>query len=76
MNFLRLNWDKAAQELFWEPTYGWIEALESTVDWFKAYLSDEDIYSVSRHQIENYMAKASSQGLKWAKALEEAVREV
>lgn len=39
MAFLKLNWDKAAHRLRWKPRYTWEEALERTVEWFKAYAS-------------------------------------
>lgn len=37
MGLLRLNWDKAAHRLGWQPLYTWEKALEETVDWFSAF---------------------------------------
>jgi CDP-glucose 4,6-dehydratase len=36
-SLLRLNWDKAANKLCWQPTYSWVEALQQTVEWFQAF---------------------------------------
>jgi CDP-glucose 4,6-dehydratase len=79
MNLLRLNWDKAANELGWYPTYGWEEALNQTVQWFKAFrlsLQDPDeidMYSVGVDHIEEYTARAFEQGRVWTSGLESAV---
>lgn len=51
---LRLNWDKAAHKLSWKPTYNWEEAIKATVAWYKAYEQQQDLYSFSVQQIENY----------------------
>ena len=37
MNVLRLNWDKAANRLVWNPAYNWEQAVGETVSWFKAF---------------------------------------
>lgn len=37
MTMLKLNWDKAANRLGWHPAYNWEQAVEETVDWFKAF---------------------------------------
>lgn len=54
MPFLRLNWDKAANELGWEPLYNWQEALESTVGWYLDYSKGEEIKNLCSRQISSY----------------------
>lgn len=52
---LRLNWDKAAQQLDWIPVCDWERAIYYTVDWFKAFESKDDMYDVCVKQIESYL---------------------
>ncbi len=60
MGLLKLNWEKAANFLQWQPRYRWYEALEETVQWYKAFESyNKDPKSVDLHetciqQIEKY----------------------
>jgi CDP-glucose 4,6-dehydratase len=74
MGMLRLNWDKAANELAWQPTYYWTEALLQTVEWFKAYELNQrspslvDMYNICRDQISDYHFRARQRGLAWALA--------
>ena len=65
MSLLRLSWDKAAHELEWEPVYHWIEALEETVQWFKAYQSGREMYEICIEHIDGYVRKASKSKLRW-----------
>lgn len=74
MHMLRLNWDKAANFLQWQPTYTWEESLEKTVDWFKSYFRQEDMYEVCFEHIEAYMHKASERKKKWAVSSEELIQ--
>jgi len=67
---LRLNWEKAANRLQWQPTYSWKEAIFETVDWFKHYQNGEDMLKVTRAQIERYTAKAKEVSQSWASARE------
>ncbi len=56
MNYLRLNWDKAAHLLSWKPMYSWSEAINKTVDWFKNYEKNpQDTYPFCAKQIQEYM---------------------
>ena len=47
---LKLNWEKAANQLNWLPAYPWEKAMAQTVEWFKAYqtyLDDAQEESIS-----------------------------
>lgn len=71
MPMLRLNGDKAAHYLQWSPVYTWEEALEETIDWFKAYqagLSSPhlDLYNTCQKHILKYCQKAKDCKLPWA----------
>ena len=69
-----INWDKAAKYLNWMPVYGWEQALEQTVLWYKHYqktISGSDLPAISMsdismQQIHNYTETAQSMGLEWA----------
>ncbi|MBI2631994.1 CDP-glucose 4,6-dehydratase [Candidatus Pacearchaeota archaeon] len=68
---LRLSWEKAAQRLHWAPAYTWEEALESTVEWFKAYSAQRnnpeiDLYDLCVKQIRDYTEKAREKKIEWA----------
>ena len=66
---LRLNWDKAANRLGWQPVYSWSEALAATVEWFQAYRRQEQrphMYDVCVAQIQVYTDRARALGLSWA----------
>lgn len=54
---LRLNWDKAAQQLDWTPLCSWEEAIGYTVDWFKAFERKDDMYEVCVEQIQSFTRK-------------------
>ncbi|MCE5317039.1 MAG: CDP-glucose 4,6-dehydratase [Parachlamydia sp.] len=62
-NMLRLNWDKAAHDLAWKPSYTWEESLKETVDWFKAYTLHRkdphliDLYGICVQHIEQFSSK-------------------
>lgn len=55
MNMLRLNWDRAANFLQWQPAYHWEEAIAEAVDWFKAYRRKKDMYAVCAGHIDEYV---------------------
>jgi CDP-glucose 4,6-dehydratase len=71
MGMLRLNWDKAANNLKWRPTYNWIEALEQTVDWFQAFdryrrtPQTVDMREICVQHIQLYTEKARLLNLPW-----------
>jgi CDP-glucose 4,6-dehydratase len=60
MGMLRLNWDKAANLLKWHPRLTWKEAIQETVEWFKAYQrytvapSEVHLQTVCLEQIQAY----------------------
>lgn len=54
MPFLRLSWDKAANELDWAPNYDWQEALENTVAWYRDYNARKAISQLCNEQISLY----------------------
>ena len=69
---LRLNWDKAANDLKWSPAYTWEKALHETVDWYHQYQrrGEEpgaiDMYDVCVKQIRDYVDCANALGIPWA----------
>ena len=65
--YLRLSWEKAAQQLGWRPVYTWEEALDEITAWFKAFTLSENMYDVCRSHIINYTNRATELGLPWAK---------
>lgn len=66
MTLLRLNWDKAAHQLGWRPTYTWEMAVKETVDWFKSYELQQrhahiiDLYDLTAQHIDHYVSKATA----------------
>ena len=55
---LRLNWDKAANKLDWQPKYDWKKGISETVDWFKVYSNQKNnsgIYSLTVQQIQRFI---------------------
>ena len=52
--FLKLDSSKAKRALGWRPRFGVGEALEKTVEWYKAYLAGEDMRAVMDRQIEAF----------------------
>lgn len=53
-NYLKLDCSKAKSELNWQPIWDIHKALQSIVDWNKAWLNKEDIRSVCNQQINDY----------------------
>jgi CDP-glucose 4,6-dehydratase len=64
--YLRLNWDKAAALLGWQPVYSLEETLAEIAEWYKAYQNKDDMLEVGREQIGRYVRRAREMGLKWA----------
>ena len=52
--FLKLDSSKAKRVFGWRPRFGVGEALEKTVEWYKAYLAGEDMRAVMDRQIEAF----------------------
>ena len=63
---LRLNWDKAATQLDWQPIYSWDHALTEIVAWFKAFQAEEDMHQVCQAHIQAYTQQAQQRKLTWA----------
>lgn len=66
---LRLSWEKAANLLHWQPVYTWTQALEETVNWFKAYQQsnhERDMYQTCVDHIHQYVDKARELKVDWA----------
>ncbi len=55
---LKLNCDKAQTYLNWMPALNFEENIKMTIEWYKAYYENEDMYSYSIKQIEKYEKKA------------------
>ena len=56
-NYLKLDCSKAKSELGWMPKWNVSTALESIVNWNKAYLNNENITEITNQQIKNYFQK-------------------
>lgn len=52
---LHLNCDKAHHVLGWRPRWGFSRTVAETVDWYRAILSDKDVYKVTSDQIKQFM---------------------
>jgi len=57
-NYLKLDCSKAKAELNWIPLWNIQTALQSIVDWNKAWLAGENIRSVTQKQINQYFAQS------------------
>ena len=53
-NYLKLDCSKAKVRLGWYPVWNIENTLEMIVSWYKAYLSNADMYQTSISQIEQY----------------------
>ena len=51
---LRLDISKARQKLKWKPILNFTESVKMTVDWYKLYLENEDMFTFSLRQINEY----------------------
>ena len=56
---LRLDCGKAREKLQWEPRLTLDDALQWTVEWYRAYRERADMRQVTLSQIERYMGAAS-----------------
>jgi len=55
MQSLKLNWEKANCKLGWSPKYNAMEAIQETVNWYKAYHTNPNsLYNISIECIKNY----------------------
>ena len=62
---LKLNCDKAFHNLRWRPVLTFEETVKMTVDWYKAYYNDKNIYNYSIKQIIDYVALANEKDIDW-----------
>ena len=53
-NMLQLNCDKAIQLLDWRPRWDINKTLEATVQWYKVFLNEGDIESITKSQLYEY----------------------
>lgn len=54
-NYLKLDCSRARDILAWHPRWNLDTTLNKITDWYKAYVSKEDMYSVTVKQIQNYI---------------------
>jgi CDP-glucose 4,6-dehydratase len=64
---LKLDSTKARIELGWKPRFSLDEALDSTVDWYRAYHAREDLAAVSLGQVQAFIGQ-SREGATFAMA--------
>ena len=68
MGLLRLNWDKAAHLLGWEPVTEWTGAIEKTTTWFKNYQhlvkNSEKMFSFSTNCIQEFQNALSTDSIR------------
>lgn len=55
-HYLKLDCSKARVQLGWRPRWTLNVALESIVDWYKAYLHNEDMRNFSMKQLGSYLS--------------------
>jgi CDP-glucose 4,6-dehydratase len=52
--YLKLDCSKAKTMLGWRPRWGLEQALDATVDWYRAYLAGKDMHEITIAQIDAY----------------------
>jgi CDP-glucose 4,6-dehydratase len=66
---LKLDCSKAVERLGWKPRWNLSQALEATVDWYKAYVQGWDVRKIISDQVESYqdagVETESSSGLRF-----------
>lgn len=67
---LKLNCDKAAADLHWEPVLEFAETVALTVQWYRSYYEDNpaSMSDFSLSQISRYGDLAETRNLKWARS--------
>jgi len=61
MHTLKLNWDKAANRLGWQPQYDWKQSIEQTVRWFQAFEQNPNMMKdVCIDHIQKFMSEANN----------------
>ena len=56
-NFLKLDCSKVKARLEWRPRYHVADAVEKTVEWFKAWMAGEEMRQVTDRQIMEFFAQ-------------------
>ena len=64
-SLLHLDSTKARTLLDWHPVWGLEEGLTHTADWYRTFLDKGEV--ISRQQLANYLAKAETENIGWAK---------
>ena len=66
---LKLNCDKALAYLNWHSTLHYEQCVDLIAEWYKAYYVEKrnDMYELTKQQIEYYTNEARKQGLAWSK---------
>jgi len=73
---LKLNCDKALNDLNWLPTLKFGETVQMTIEWYKEYYQNADkfnnsnMFEFSVSQIKEYHKLATKRNLSWAKTLD------
>jgi CDP-glucose 4,6-dehydratase len=57
--FLKLNSQKANNELKWHPILNFNETIKLTVDWYKALANNDNLETITQKQIEFFLKKRS-----------------
>jgi len=67
-SLLKLCCDKALKLLGWRAILSFPEMIRLTAEWYRTYYEKgkQPMYELTQLQIEEYMAKASEEGLPWA----------
>lgn len=65
---LKLNCDKALAYLNWHSTLHYEQCVHLIAEWYKAFYVEkhDDMFGLTEHQIEFYMAEAAKENLEWA----------
>ncbi|MBT8562133.1 CDP-glucose 4,6-dehydratase [Polynucleobacter paneuropaeus] len=60
---LHLDSGKAREKLFWKPVWSFEEGVESTANWYRAWLDRKEV--ISESQLRDYCSLANVRGLTW-----------
>ena len=52
---LKLNISKAKEKLKWVPKWGFSKTIKKTCDWYKSYISNENLEEITLNQINEYL---------------------
>jgi CDP-glucose 4,6-dehydratase len=64
---LRLDISKSIFLLKWKPVFDVHEAITETINWYKKYYNDGDMFNYSLEQIKKYIKKARELRVAWSK---------